>query len=376
MMKLKKFELKIMLASIILLILLLGGLYLYVKNYSYMALLQEKYLIKYMLFNLIFLANILFMMSEKYAKYWYISYIIQIILLIYLNRNLLIRYNIEDMIFLGVLIYCLGLFGYLFFEMVNSFSQIRYANGIEKQNKFYSDILQTKNKFLNNLIYFRNIVIIRFGAHEIPENPSVNFWLFHSVLVFIVFLLSLFNAFKILLSLAVFFVSLSLKYDTLHSNYKDSSGFKKNFDVNTRYWLIKLRKNDSMGLGGSLIKRYYSGPLRESIKFGYDKMAITYTNPKLRTVLVIGGAVFAAGTVGVVGYCGGKYIEQNGQNTRHKMTIDAEERRHARQMAMDKMTIDAEESRHTRQMAMDKFREEQKTERAKAKHKSILDRFK
>ena len=213
-----------------------------------------------------------------------------------------------------------------------------------KQNAFYADGVR-KNRLLNNVLYIRNLIILRLGSFETPANPIKQFWIFHTVMLFVVFLLCLFNAFKILLVVALLCFIISAKYETIYFNYQDSLEFTHNFNLNSRYWIVKLANNDHRMVGG-VFKRLYSGTMRESIKYIYDKSALIWTNLNKRTIVTIGGFFFAVGTLSVGGCIAGNYIHEQGLNTRHNMTVEAEDKKHKREKAMEQFIQTQETERN------------------------------
>ena len=214
----------------------------------------------------------------------------------------------------------------LFKEAAMNFYKEKYNKGIDAQNKFYSIVVK-KNRILNSIIYLRNIIILRLGLEELPENPSYRFWFFHSILLFTVWFLCIIGAYKTIFTIAVFCISIDAKATTLAENYKDSKGFKHNFDLNTRYLNIKFAKNNYKKVDyAPVIKRYYSGVADEQIKIVARKIFdYSHTNPKPRTLVMVGGTLVFVGVTGTLGYVVTNYIHDKEHS---KVSLDQQDKEH------------------------------------------------
>ena len=339
---------------------LVAIIYMLIVNYDGLKEIQQKILIRYLLFNIIFLLNIVVLMSPTTSKLWFLIYGLQISWGIYSIRYMFSIYKIEDLICLYCIIYCLGLFGYLFFIKITKILGKRYAQGVVKQNNFYEKILP-KHRLLNIIFFFRNIIITRLGSHEIPENPSKSFWLMHSILLFFMMLVTLNNSFKLLFGFGLLCLVISARYDTICHNYKDSIGFKKNFNLNARYWSIRIGKKEQTG---GLITRKYCTVARETLKVAFDKVAYTHTNPRLRTVVTIGGCFIIVGGLSVWGYTKGEEIRQQGalriEETKQQGALKIEETKQHGLTNRHKMEIDDQQNARDHEYRMKALDSEKK----------------
>ena len=73
---------KIILLLVLAVILLMALSSLLIINFPEINLFYKKYFIRFRIFNLIFLFNMLLVISERYSKYWYLVYVFQIFLVL------------------------------------------------------------------------------------------------------------------------------------------------------------------------------------------------------------------------------------------------------------------------------------------------------